>query len=319
MWDGLTNHESAFLSGRESELCGLELRVQRYIEGRNWRYNRAASATRPWQANPRRWRGGIAFRNDGMVNLREGFDHSRPDFPVGTPFWESPSFRALIDACPDLGAMEKHLPTDLRTMVFEGQAEIEAVPSSYKDHGYGYLFYVLVRLLKPARCVEFGVLHGFSLMSIAAALRDNEHGSIQGFDLFEEYPYHHATYASVLRRIEACGLQRWAGIYPTDVWRIHQQLDLVDVLHVDISNDGNTYRRIFSHWAQKVRQVILFEGGSAKRDRVDWMVKYGKDPIAPEIDEFRRSNPDWIVVVLEPYPSLTVAIRRGGLAGREVL
>ena len=36
-----------------------------------------------------------------------------------------------------------------------------------------------------------GVLQGFSLLTLASAVRDNGKGWIEGFDLFEAYPYHH--------------------------------------------------------------------------------------------------------------------------------
>jgi len=249
------------------------------------------------------------------VNLREKVDHSRPDFPVGTPFWEDPSFRTLLERCPKLTALTVYLPSDLKTIVFDGQTDIQAVQSSYKDHGYGYLFYALTRVLKPIRCVEFGVLQGFSLLSVAAALRDNRGGNIQGFDLFDDYPYQHESEADVLDRIKACGLPNWAQAYRADAFQMHESFDNLDYLHVDISNNGDTYRRVFEHWASKVRQVIILEGGSDDRDQVEWMIKYEKRPIVPVIHDIRRTNPDWTIATLEPFPSLTVAMRSDALTG----
>ena len=86
----------------------------------------------------------------------------------------------------------------------------------------------------------------------------------------------------------------------------------VDYLHVDISNDGDVFRRTFATWGPRVRRVILLEGGSSQRDRVEWMVRYGKPPIVPAIDDIRRAHPEWSIAVLEPYPSLTVAVRSDG-------
>jgi hypothetical protein len=43
------------------------------------------------------------------------------------------------------------------------------------------------------------------------------------------------------------------------------------------------------------------------------MVKFGKPPIVPAIDEIRRDYPDWIIAVLAPYPSLTLALRIDGI------
>ena len=243
------------------------------------------------------------------MNLREAFDRSNPDFVKGTPLWKHASFRILLDHLPQLEALTAYLPSDLETPVFEGQTDIETAWSSYKDHGYGCFFYALTRILKPSQSVELGVLQGFSLLTIAAALRDNGGGSIQGFDLFEDYPFHHENYANVLNRIHVCGLQTWAQIHRADAFQAHEWFDRVDILHVDVSNNGDTYRRIFEQWASKVRQAILFEGGSADRDRVEWMVKYGKPPIAQALKEISQAYRDWAIIVLEPFPSLTVAFR----------
>lgn len=240
---------------------------------------------------------------------REPFDRARPDFPVGTPFWRDRSFTTLLDRCKTLEGLRDYLPFELKRPSYEGQERIEAVHSSYKDHGYGHFFYALARAIRPRRCVELGVLQGFSLLPVAAALRDNCAGSIRGTDLFEDYPYRHARHADVENHIRACGLANWSGVTRADALFAHDRHEDIDYLHVDLSNDGDTFRLVFRNWAGKVRRAILIEGGSADRDQVEWMVKYGRSPIVPAIDELRRAYPDWTIVVLAPYPSLTVAVR----------
>ncbi|HLX81359.1 MAG TPA: class I SAM-dependent methyltransferase [Burkholderiales bacterium] len=244
-----------------------------------------------------------------MWRLREPFDRARPDFPVGTPFWRDRSFTTLLERCKALEALREYLPLDLNRPIYQGQERVEAVRSAYKDHGYGYFFYALARAFRPRSCVELGILQGFSLLAVAAALRDNGAGSIQGVDLFEDYPHRHAQYADVENHISACGLENRSGITRADALAAHRHHDDIDYLHVDLSNDGDTYRFVFRHWAGKVRHAILLEGGSADRDQVEWMVKHGKSPIVPAIDEIRRAYSDWTIAVLAPFPSLTVAVR----------
>jgi predicted O-methyltransferase YrrM len=230
------------------------------------------------------------------------------------PFWKDASFQALLNACPRLARMTEHLPRDLEATAFEGQAGIKRLASAYQDHGYGFLFYALARALKPATCVELGVYQGFSLLMTAAALRDNDCGAIEGFDLFDDYPYRHEPIANALRNIRANGLERCAHIQKADASAAHERFAEVDWLHVDISNDGDTYRRIFTHWASRVRHVILLEGGSPERDRLTWMTRFGKAPIVPAIEAIRREHPQWLIAVLTPFPSLTVAIRAAPLS-----
>ena len=54
-----------------------------------------------------------------------------------------------------------------------------------------------------------------------------------------------------------------------------------DLLHVDISNNGNTLVELSIKCFNQLKQGkhILFEGGSIERDNVEWMVRYNKQPI----------------------------------------
>jgi hypothetical protein len=243
------------------------------------------------------------------LSLRAVFDRARPDFSAGTPVWNDASFAALLAACPALEGMRAYLPATLGPPSFEGQPVVEALDSSYKDHGYGHLLYALARVLKPDRCVELGVFQGYSLLCVAAALRDNGHGAIEGFDLFEDYPHRHVAYADAAANIRASGLHDRAVAHQADALTAHERHGRVDWLHVDISNHGETYRDVFAHWEPKVTQVMVFEGGSAERDQVEWMVAYRKPPIAPAVEALRRSHRGWKFASLWPYPSLTLALR----------
>ena len=212
--------------------------------------------------------------------------------------------------------MIRYLPREIGTEVFEGQAAIGRLTSSYKDHGYGHFLYALVRQLKPERCVEMGVLQGYSLLSIASALRDNQAGSIRGYDLFEQYPFRSEPLANVEGRIGSCGLRNWAEVIRADADNIDAGTKRLDLLHVDLSNCGSTYRRVFARYEPLVDGVILLEGGSVCRDQVEWMGKFGKERIAPVVRELRNRYPQWTIAVLEPYPSMTVAVRQTAAARR---
>lgn len=246
------------------------------------------------------------------MNLRKEFDLAYPDFPRGTPFWLDTSFQAFLDVFPQLQGVVEYFPSRLGERIYDGQEKIERLWSSYKDHGYGYLFYALVRVLKPLSCVELGVLHGFSLLSVAAALRDNDQqGWICGHDLFDDYEYRHETMENVSTRIEENALTPWVKLYRSDAYQVHEQYDAVDYLHVDISNNGKTFIDIFEKWEKKVNIAIIFEGGSKNRDQISWMSKYGKPPIVPAIRTLRNLHLNWHIVVLNPFPSISVAIKKG--------
>lgn len=246
-----------------------------------------------------------------VTESRAGWPARRAGAP---PVWRDPSFSDLVQRHPALGAMRRYLPPSSAS-VFAGRDDLETLPSSYADRGYGLLFYALVRALMPKSCVEIGLFRGYSLLMAAAALRDNGAGAITGYDLFEDYPYRHAPRPQVAQQIVDSGLAAWATLRQADVHVVHEHWDAVDYLHVDVSNTGDTYREVFAHWAPRVSQVILLEGGSRERDNVDWMMQYGKPAIVPALADLRRDYPGWSISVLEPFPSLTVALKTAPLAG----
>lgn len=225
-----------------------------------------------------------------------------------SPVWLDASFSDLLQRHPALAAMRRHLPPS-PAAAFAGRDGLETLPSSYADRGYGSLFYALVRALTPRSSVEIGIFRGYSLLMAAAALRDNGAGAITGYDLFEDYPYRHAPRSQVAQQILDSGLADWATLQQADARVVHEQWDAVDYLHVDVSNTGDTYRQVFQHWAPRVSQVILLEGGSRERDNVDWMLQHGKPAIVPALADLRRDYPGWSISVLEPFPSLTVALK----------
>ena len=246
-----------------------------------------------------------------MPHTSEGVSRSsvvcKPARP--NPFWRDRSFQILLAHQPRLRELTRYFPADETQPIFSGQECLNQLWSSYKEYGYGYLFYALTRLLRPTRSVELGVLQGFSLLTVASALRDNGAGGVKGFDLFEAYPYHHEPYSALVGRIKEFGLTRWASAERLDAFEVSQRFDTIDLLHVDISNHGETYQTIFQQWAKKVTTLMLFEGGSVDRDQVEWMLKYQKPSITKALEEIRSQYPNWDIVVLEPFPSLTVAMR----------
>jgi hypothetical protein len=221
------------------------------------------------------------------------------------PYWEHESFHLLLQCCPAFGCMRAYLRDEAR---FSGEVQLRALYSSYRKHGYGHFFYSLVRAIRPSLCVELGVLEGYSLLATAAALRDNGIGVVHAFDLFQAYPYRHEKQENVLERIRQMELCDQTKIECADAFAVPDRFNQVDLLHVDLSNDGRTYRHIFAQWANKARTIVL-EGGSTKRDSVHWMVRYGKPAIVPAIEEICAMYPDWKLHVLEPFPSITVAVK----------
>ena len=168
-------------------------------------------------------------------------------------------------------------PFDLGTV-------IPKLESSYKENAYQYLFYGLVRLLKPEKIIEIGVLQGFSLLSMACGLKVNGAGAVDGFDLFDEYEFKNDRMTNVLSRITDSGLQEFASVEKCNAFHVWKKNKTADVLHIDISNNGDFIGKLFEQWNARVNELIIFEGGHPDRDCIEWMHKYDKSPIQPELE-----------------------------------
>src|SRR3990167_287832 len=133
--------------------------------------------------------------------------------------------------------------------------------SSYSQNNYGEVFEAIVDAFKPVNVVELGVLHGYSTSYILKALKKNGRGTIKAYDLFEDYPYNHSRQEDVVNFFEGQPVE----FYKKDAFTVYEEFNnnTVDLLHVDLSNTGETVKKIMEQWDAKMVQggVILFEGG----------------------------------------------------------
>ena len=90
---------------------------------------------------------------------------------------------------------------------------------------------------------------------------------------------------------------------------VSPEVDAIDILHVDISNNGDTIKKLFLQWKDKVNKIIIFEGGGHARDAIDWMVKFQKTAISPVLSQLSTQFQNWQFVTLEAYPSITITLK----------
>lgn len=176
--------------------------------------------------------------------------------------------------------------------------------SSYEKNNYGELFYSLMRIYQPEKVVELGTKAGFSAYHMARGLRDNGRGSLDCYDLWEKYKF-----SSVPKSVAEKNLEEFKDIVNfklIDVIGVDKKYGAVDILHVDVSNEGGILQKIIPYWIDKTRQFIIIEGGSAERDKVEWMIKYKKMPIKKWLKDFSRQRGDIEYFTIEPFPSITI-------------
>jgi hypothetical protein len=172
--------------------------------------------------------------------------------------------------------------------------------SSYAENNLGDEIYNLVMKLKPEKVVEVGALEGYSAVAIGKALKELGGGHLHVYDLFEEYQYKHSTIDNVQKNINAHELQDYITLYQGSLEDWLDKKEDFDLLHVDISNDGDTVRTVLGAVENTLTNgaICIFEGGSRERDEIDWMVKYNRPSINPVVEEHNG------ILLTEAFPSI---------------
>ena len=185
---------------------------------------------------------------------------------IKIPYLADKQLMALNERLQDQGVLTDLLKGQERAPFDKGTI-IPELDSSYKENHYQYLFYVLTRMLLPKRIVEIGVLQGFSLLAMGCALKENGTGEIHAFDLFEKYEYKCDNFDDVASRVSGMELEKLVTLHQADASSVTTFIEETDILHVDVSNDGQIVGEIFSQWASRTSQAMIFEGGSLERER----------------------------------------------------
>ncbi|OGE14676.1 hypothetical protein A2111_03045 [Candidatus Daviesbacteria bacterium GWA1_38_6] len=172
--------------------------------------------------------------------------------------------------------------------------------SSYEENNYGELFYSLVRIYQPEKVVELGTKAGFSAYHIARGLKANGHGSLDCYDLWE----HEAMYEMACKNLK--GLEKIVKVNRHDAIGVDTNYKSIDILHVDLGNEGGILEKTIPLWIDKTRQLIIIEGGSIERDKRSWMINLGKTPIRSWLEEFSRLRTDIEYFTFDPFPSVTI-------------
>lgn len=164
------------------------------------------------------------------------------------------------------------------------------------------LLKVITVLEDPRVIVEFGILDGASLEVFA----DNSTASIQAYDIFDDFNGNHAKLEQTLTKFkDASNVIIGHG----DFYNMHTEFEngSIDLLHIDIANNGDIFCYAIEHYLEKVSAggLLLLEGGSSQRDQVEWMIKFNKKPIYPYGDNIKAYKHIEVLTV-GAIPSVTL-------------
>lgn len=192
--------------------------------------------------------------------------------------------------------------------------------SSYIQNNYGEVLKANVTAFKPVLVVELGVLDGYSAMHLMKGLKENNRGELHCYDLFEDYPHNHGDLRQAEFEVRSIfpmaeiPLELGFKMEKADAYTVAERYApaSVGMLHVDISNDGDTIKRILEQWDSKMVHggVILFEGGTAQRDQVEWMVKYNRPPMKPEFENNPIILANYVFATYLKFPGLTMLLKK---------
>ena len=174
--------------------------------------------------------------------------------------------------------------------------------SSYKSIlNFGDIISTITFLQQPKKIVEFGILEGYSLLKF---VENSNTASIDAYDIFGKFNGNHAVkdkLDNIFNKYPNVNIQEvdfYEGFkkYPDKS---------IDLLHIDIANNGDIYQFVFDHYIQKIADngIILMEGGSYKRDNIEWMIKYNKPKIQPVLEKYKNQ---YNIKVIGEFPSLTL-------------
>ena len=179
------------------------------------------------------------------------------------------------------------------------EVDIQNIKSSYKTNSYNKVFQSICFALNPKKIVEFGILEGYSLDCFVEYAKN---ALIEANDLFDDFPYNAADYRFITGKYNNnpnVSINKKNFYDSVDDY----EDDSIDILHIDIANNGDVFEFAIKNYLSKVRGVMMLEGGSVYRDSVDWMIKYQKPMIRPILQKYSDSVR---IDVLEDYPSITL-------------
>lgn len=176
--------------------------------------------------------------------------------------------------------------------------------SSYlnRDLTYGDLISCVTFLKKPKKIVEFGILDGYSLFNFIN--NSDEETIIEAYDIFESFNGNSSD-REIIKKFQD---NKNVRIKYGDFYQKYKDFnnESIDILHIDIANDGNVYEFAVKNYLEKINKngIIILEGGSEKRDKVNWMEKYNKKSIVSFLNSLNMN-----FKIFGEFPSITIIFK----------
>lgn len=181
----------------------------------------------------------------------------------------------------------------------------DSIYSSYSLNKIGEKLKEIVLEYKPKKIIEFGVLNGYSTIHMAQGLKELGYGEIIAYDLWEKYPYNHSSKEKVFENLKKYNVHEFVSLEQEDIFDWLDKKEQFDLIHIDISNDGEKIKKIYDKLKSNnniKNSIMLFEGGTVERDKVEWMEKFNKQKIYPLLESKRVPYQ----IIVHDFPGLSM-------------
>jgi len=172
--------------------------------------------------------------------------------------------------------------------------------SSYKNNlNYGDLFESITFINKPRSILEIGILDGFSLKCFSD--NSDKNTQIDAYDIFDEFNGNHANKELLIKKFKE---YKNINIQYGDFYELYKLDHKYDIIHIDIANNGDVYEFAINNYLSKLNKngILILEGGSEKRDNIEWMIRYNKPKIKPVL---RKYKDKYNIKTIGELPSLS--------------
>ena len=159
------------------------------------------------------------------------------------------------------------------------------IESSYQPSAMGEVLYNAVLETGAKKIIDFGVLNGYSTVCMAMAAKLTG-GKVYGYDLFEDYEYNKPNTDRLKSNFKKYDVDELIQLKKVNFYKWLNNIEDFDLLHLDISNDGDIISSLLKATNNK-NGLVFFEGGSQERDKQDWMLKHNKKPIRDLKDKYK--------------------------------
>ena len=167
---------------------------------------------------------------------------------------------------------------------------------------YGDLLDSITIVKNPKKIVEIGILDGYSLECFTK--NSSKDTQIYAYDLFEDFNGNHSNQNEVISKFSDFSNVK---IEYGNFYELNNIIETnIDIIHIDIANNGDVFEYAIKNYLPKLCEngILLLEGGSIERDKVEWMSKYNKTPIEPVIQKHIKNNLN--IQVIGSFPSITI-------------